>query len=131
MFVKREVFEKIGLFNEDMGAGTEFPCEDIEWACRASLGGFEGILIPDIIIYHHHQRKTNSLEALKVLESYDVGRGAYYASLITLGYYNSWDLWGNINIGKNGIKSINSIKKLSRELNGASRYLDFIASKYF
>ena len=131
MFAKRDVFEKIGLFNEDMGAGTEFPCEDIEWACRASLSGFEGILIPEIIIYHHHQRKINSLEAIRVIEGYDVGRGAYYASLITLGYSNAWELWGNINIGKGGIKSVEGIKKISRELKGSSRYLDFISSKYF
>jgi glycosyltransferase involved in cell wall biosynthesis len=129
MFAKRDVFEKVGLFNEDMGAGTEFPCEDIEWACRASLCGFEGILIPEIIIYHHHQRKFNSLEAIKVLDGYDFGRGAYYASLITLGYPEAWGMWGSVNTDKSEIQSVKKIKKLSRELNGASKYLDFISSK--
>jgi glycosyltransferase involved in cell wall biosynthesis len=81
MFFLRNVFDEAGFFNEDMGAGTEFPCEDIEMACRASRKGFVGIMLSSLIVYHDHGRKFNSEEALKVIQDYAFGRGAYYASL--------------------------------------------------
>ena len=131
IFSKIKVFEKSGLFNEDMGAGTPFPCEDIEWACRATQSGHIGILIPEVIVYHHHKRKINSKEALETIHGYDYGRGAYYASLIARGVPNVWDFWKDTFINSHNIKSTNHLDRVSRELVGASKYFDFIKTKYF
>jgi glycosyltransferase involved in cell wall biosynthesis len=93
MFFIRSIFEQVGYFNEALGAGTEFDCEDIEMATRASLAGFAGVQLPKPVIYHHHRRKLNSEEALRTIKGYDRGRGAYYASLLLNGVPQVWDLW--------------------------------------
>jgi glycosyltransferase involved in cell wall biosynthesis len=46
IFFLREVFEKAGKFRDDMGSGTPFPCEDIEFGTRASLAGFTVMFSP-------------------------------------------------------------------------------------
>jgi GT2 family glycosyltransferase len=89
----RRVFDVAGYFRDDMGAGTPFPCEDIEMATRASNAGFVGALFPDLVVYHDHGRRMNSAEALATLRDYDRGRGAYYASLILEGRVDVLDNW--------------------------------------
>ena len=93
MFFAREVFRRAGLFNETMGAGTPFACEDIEMATRASLQGFSGALLPELIVLHDHGRKRGSVEAEKTRDAYDYGRGAYYASFMLTGHPQIWELW--------------------------------------
>jgi glycosyltransferase involved in cell wall biosynthesis len=122
MFFLRSVFEKAGLFDERMGAGTEFPCEDIEMATRASLSGFVGIQIPEPIVHHHHRRKAGSPEADATVAQYDFGRGAYYASLIARGVPGVWDFWKNCGDLAHPL-SANRLSSLERELKGATRLL--------
>jgi len=122
MFFHRRVLEKTGLFNNNMGAGTQFPCEDIELASRASLAGFTGGLLPGFTVFHHHGRKTGSAEADSTVQSYDFGRGAYYASLIARGVNETWAYWGE----KATQYTIN-LDRFSRELEGAAAYLKHIA----
>jgi len=120
MFFHRSVFDRVGLFNKLMGAGTPFACEDIEMACRASIGGYRGALIPDLIAFHHHGRKIGSQEALDTIHAYDFGRGAYYASIfLRFGAKEIFDIWkqGTMNNDRS------DIEKLSRELEGAFNYL--------
>src|SRR5665647_1226617 len=74
-------FQSIGNFKENMGSGTPFACEDIEMAARASLAGFLGAHVPFFKVVHHHGRLIGGAEANATIESYDFGRGAYYASL--------------------------------------------------
>jgi hypothetical protein len=122
MFFLRSVFHTAGLFDERMGAGTEFPCEDIEMATRASLAGFVGIQIPEPVVHHHHRRKAGSPEADATVAQYDFGRGAYYASLIARGVPGVWDFWRNC--GDLG-RPLNAVRlsSLERELQGATRLL--------
>jgi glycosyltransferase involved in cell wall biosynthesis len=125
MFVHRDVFAKIGSFNEAMGAGTPFPCEDIEFATRASLAGFVGAQVPFFKVIHHHKRATGSIEANKTIESYDYGRGAYYASLLARGITQAWQLWeatGNIGNPTDAHSRI----RLAREFEGATNYLKIL-----
>jgi len=131
MFCDKGLFHKAGLFNEDMGAGTDFPCEDIEWACRASNSGAVGVLLPQVIVYHHHMKKKGSIEALSTVHAYDFGRGAYYASLMARGVPNVWDFWRDASMSGNHIASIGHLDRISRELDGASKYFKFISGKYF
>jgi glycosyltransferase involved in cell wall biosynthesis len=129
MFFLREVFDGAGFFNEDMGAGTRFPCEDIEMACRASHAGYSGALLPGFTVYHHHGRKKDSPEALKTLQSYDYGRGAYYASLLARGVPQAWKFWSETFSKDGRIASIGHLSQLSREMVGASQYFEFLAGK--
>ena len=113
MFFGREVFERAGLFNENMGAGTPFACEDIEMATRASMHGLRGVLLPELKVLHDHGRKYGSPEADRTVEGYDFGRGAYYASLVVAGYRKRSDL--------------PNLARLPREMEGAQRYLESVA----
>jgi GT2 family glycosyltransferase len=73
MFFHNSVFERVGLFNTDMGSGTPFACEDIEMASRASMAGFAGVQIPELVVRHHHGRSLGSTEAREISEGYDYG----------------------------------------------------------
>ncbi|NOU22339.1 MAG: glycosyltransferase family 2 protein [Methyloglobulus sp.] len=126
MFFLRKVFDVAGNFNENMGAGTTFPCEDIEMAARASHYGFTGGCLPGFTVYHHHGRKKDSPEADKVVASYDYGRGAYYASLLSMGVFSAWDFWGQTLLENGELRNKIKLDRLSRELIGASQYIDFL-----
>ena len=126
MFFAREVFLRAGLFNENMGAGTPFACEDIEMATRASLQGFSGALLPELTVLHDHGRKRGSAEAQKTREDYDYGRGAYYASFMLAGHPQIWELWARQTHGRGG--STPDIMRLAREMDGARAYLQFITN---
>ena len=71
----------LGGFDESIGAGTRFPCEDLDLLTRASFAGFTGVYDPRPVVLHHHRRQ--SLEQVQALERhYDHGRGAYYAKAL-------------------------------------------------
>jgi glycosyltransferase involved in cell wall biosynthesis len=129
MFFLREVFEKAGLFSVDMGAGTSFPCEDIEMACRASHSGFAGGQLPGFTVYHHHRRRKNSPEAIATIRSYDHGRGAYYASLLARGVPQAWSFWQNTFTSDGNIRSVEHLERLARELQSASQYFEKLADQ--
>ncbi len=122
MFFHRSVFDRVGLFNDHMGAGTPFACEDIEMATRASLAGFVGALVPFFKVTHHHRRLRGSAEANATVTSYDYGRGAYYASLINLGIPDAWKLWETSSQMQH-FKQPRFRVRLIRELEGAANYL--------
>ena len=84
MIFRRKVVEEIGYFDCMLGAGTPFPCEDIDYVARASFAGFTGGKFPELVVRHDHGRRTNS-EYRDILRSYDHGRGAYYAKYILEG----------------------------------------------
>ncbi len=127
LIFSRKVFAVAGTFRDDMGAGTLFPCEDIEMACRASNHGFAGVLFPELVVYHDHGKRRNSPDALATLLDYDRGRGAYYASLLCGGRVDVFDIW---------LKKIRNLEKfseielrqLAREFRSAA---DFIEARHF
>lgn len=85
MIVMRQVFDKVGPFDEEMGAGARFRCEDSDLLARASVAGFTGAFIPDLVVYHHHGRKPGpATDALHRANAH--GRGAYYAKFIMKGH---------------------------------------------
>jgi GT2 family glycosyltransferase len=78
MAVRRQVLERIGGFDERLGAGRLFGCEDAEMVTRASLSGERGGYCPGPTVYHHHGRKPGR-EAMKTGRHYEYGIGAYHA----------------------------------------------------
>ncbi|WP_194726677.1 glycosyltransferase family 2 protein [Noviherbaspirillum malthae] len=129
MFYMRKVFDIAGVFDEDLGAGTPFACEDIEMACRASHHGFTGALLPDFTVYHHHGRKRCSPEAKRTVDSYDHGSGAYYATLLARGQYHVWTYWQCTFHDQLKESKSHALSRLSKELRGAADYIDFLLQK--
>lgn len=84
MVVHRRVIEKIGGFDPMLGAGTPFRCEDIEYCARASMEGFAGAHVPELVVLHHHGRKPGpDIAGLVALNDY--ARGAYYMKFLLQG----------------------------------------------
>jgi hypothetical protein len=85
LVVHRRVFDQIGTFDVELGAGTPFRCEDVDFVARASQAGFAGAHVPELVVYHHHGRKPGQeIERLKRKNAY--ARGAYYAKFLAAGY---------------------------------------------
>lgn len=78
---RRNILERIGGFDERLGAGTPFPSEDIDAAAAALWSGAHGVYDPRPLVYHHHGRRTPR-EVRRLMRRYDAGRGAYYAKYI-------------------------------------------------
>ncbi len=92
LVVHRRVIEKIGGFDTMLGAGTPFRCEDIEYCARASMGGFVGAYVPDLVVFHHHGRKPGS-DITRLAESNDFARGAYYMKFLVRGNLRFFEGW--------------------------------------
>jgi glycosyltransferase involved in cell wall biosynthesis len=77
--VPRTVFEMIGLFDENFGSGAPFrSAEDTDLVYRAFKAGVPILYIPDLVVYHHHGRKTIS-DISNVNWGYQIGNGALHA----------------------------------------------------
>jgi glycosyltransferase involved in cell wall biosynthesis len=77
--VRRQVVDAIGGFDPLFGPGA--PCaagEDIEYVARAVWAGWRARYDPRPIVEHHHRRKPGSTTEM-YRNTYDRGRGAYYA----------------------------------------------------
>jgi GT2 family glycosyltransferase len=127
LFVVRQVFERLGGFSEDLGPGTPFGCEDIEFGTRASLAGYIGVLLPSVIVYHHHGRKPGTPESEAILHEYDTGRGSYYAIQLTRGINEGWQLWSRLSATQGPMPHSLAVR-LEREFRGAADYLKYYLS---
>lgn len=125
IFFLREVFDKAGKFRDDMGSGTPFPCEDIEFATRVSLVGFTGVFTPIVKVFHHHGRKAGSKEADETVIGYEIGRGAYYGSMVVDGRTEAWKLWLATSYTQGEPPSPRVLERLEREFRGAADYIRF------
>lgn len=85
MTIRRRVFEKIGLFDVDLGPGSAArSAEDLDLLYRVINAGFQIAYEPSIWVHHNHERRDASVvEAVK--DAYRLGRGAYYAKFILAG----------------------------------------------
>jgi GT2 family glycosyltransferase len=83
MAFRREVLDEIGGFDPLFGAGSLFPAEDLDAASRASAVGWKGQYRPDIVVRHHHGRKTS--DAARMWKSYGLGTGACFMKLFLRG----------------------------------------------
>jgi GT2 family glycosyltransferase len=99
-FYKREVFEEVGLFDEDYFIYYE----EVDLAFRARLVGWQCLYVPQAVLFHHHawslghesNRKIFLLERnkiLTILKDWPLKYMIYYAPLIAAydifadGYY--------------------------------------------
>jgi GT2 family glycosyltransferase len=76
MTMRRALVERLGPFDEDFGPGTSIGSgDDSEFAFRAYLSGVALEHVPDMIVFHHHGRKS-SAAARALFRRYMIGSGA-------------------------------------------------------
>ena len=74
----RSVFDCVGLFDERLGPGTNFPAaEDNDLGFRLLEQGYCICYVPEAVV--HHRAWRSERESLRLVWRYGVGRGAYYA----------------------------------------------------
>jgi len=71
---RREALQAINGFDPGLGAGTPFPCEDIDAVAAVLWAGFRGRYDPRPLVLHHHRRRDADVAPLRA--AYDRGRGA-------------------------------------------------------
>ncbi|MGI4955014.1 MAG: glycosyltransferase family 2 protein [Janthinobacterium lividum] len=77
LLLPRSTLVDIGGFDSDLGAGTEFPCEDIDVVTAVLWSGRPALFHPAPVVWHHHGRRVADIG--KLFMGYDKGRGAYFA----------------------------------------------------
>ena len=117
---RREALQAIGGFDPELGAGTPFPCEDIDAVANVLWAGFRGRYDPRPVVLHHHRRRLPDVPRLRA--GYDRGRGAYYAKFLLRpdcrrAYAAGW--LHEIRTHLNG----EGLARLARELRSAAAYL--------
>lgn len=120
MAFRRSVLQKIGGIDPMFGAGTPFPCEDIDAMASALWAGYPGRFDPSFSVRHHHRRTLADVPSLRA--SYDSGRGAYLTKFLLrrdtrIAYLVGWSKMAIEDVSRNGLQ------KLRRELQSAFRYL--------
>lgn len=117
---RREALEAIGGIDTDFGAGTPFPCEDIDAVAGVAWAGMPSVFDPRPVVQHHHGRKAADFP--KLMAGYDRGRGAYYAKYLLRSdsrsaYLNGWigDRFSHVHR--------DSLQSFGRELASAFRYV--------
>jgi glycosyltransferase involved in cell wall biosynthesis len=119
---RREALETIGGFDPELGAGTPFPCEDIDAVAAVLWAGFNGRYDPRPLVLHHHRRRGPDVPRLRA--GYDRGRGAYYAKFLLRpecrrAYTVGWLSEVRRSLDPTGLA------RLFRELRSAAAYLRF------
>lgn len=83
MTMKREVVDKLGLFDVRFGAGAPFKAaEETDYIYRAQRAGIPVEYVPDLVVQHFHGRKAKE-EIVRLNEGYHIGGGALYAKYVT------------------------------------------------
>lgn len=126
---RRNVLEKIGLFDERIGAGLPLAGEDVDLIYRALKEGFLLCYTPRFFVYHNHGRRTSN-DAEKLNRSYVRGRGGFYAKHILkkdkkitkLAY---WEVRGSL------IRALGKIVKFKNPINELTDILYLIQGFIF
>lgn len=130
MGFRREIFARIGGFNELIGAGTPYRFEDVEFATRASLAGFTGIHLPGVSISHDHGRERGSPELKDLFRANSVAAGAYCLTAALLaggrGIRFCFEHWMRLFRGLDGGR-----ERLRLELLGIPAFLLYMIRKGF
>jgi len=79
--IRRNALMSVDGWDEMFGAGTEFPCEDLDLAARILAHGWRGKYDPKPVVYHDHERKSQ-IDAEILMRYYDAGRGGFYGKCL-------------------------------------------------
>jgi glycosyltransferase involved in cell wall biosynthesis len=80
--MRRALVERLGPFDEDFGPGSRIgSCDDAEYIFRAYVNGITLEYVPDMIVLHHHGRKTSE-EGRALFRRYLIGWGGLHAKYL-------------------------------------------------
>lgn len=88
MAFRRAVLLEIGGFDPLFGPGATFAAEEIEAVARASAAGWKGLYRPEVVVSHHHGRKSS--DAPSLWKYYGIGRGAFHTKLLLKNHKFLW-----------------------------------------
>jgi GT2 family glycosyltransferase len=78
MVIPRSVVQRVGGFDETLGAGARFhSAEDWDYLYRALCNGFVLKYCPDVVVFHNHGRR-NARDRARLRRGYAIGAGALY-----------------------------------------------------
>jgi GT2 family glycosyltransferase len=78
MALRSRAFEEVGLFDERLGAGTDFPgAEDNDFGYRLLVSGYQISFVPGAVLHHRGTRRGS--ERVRLQWAYGLGQGAFYA----------------------------------------------------
>jgi len=117
---RREALEAIDGFDPALGAGTRFPCEDMDAIAAVLWAGFEGRYDPRPLVLHHHRRRLPDVPRL--MAGYDRGRGAYYAKFLLRSDSRRTFAVGWLKEVRNHLNGVH-LRRFFRELCSAAAYL--------
>src|SRR5262245_29963273 len=117
---RREALQAIGGFDPALGAGTPFPCEDVDAVAGVLWAGFSGRFDPRPTVQHHHRRRLPGVSRLPA--GYARGRGAYYAKFLLRPECRSIYMIGWLNEVRGNLDGA-SPGRLFRELRAGAAYL--------
>ena len=82
LFMTRQVYERLGPFDENFGVDRKIPAgEDTEYIFRAYAAGLTIEYAPSLVVFHHHGRKTPA-DARRLWQNYMTGSGGLYAKYL-------------------------------------------------
>jgi GT2 family glycosyltransferase len=81
MIMTRELFERIGIFDKRFGSKGISAAEDTDLVFRCYVMGIPIEYVPDMVVYHHHGRRTPE-QAYQTMCKYSIGNGALYAKYL-------------------------------------------------
>lgn len=80
--VRRWVWDSIGLFDEELGAGSSFRGgEDLDLLLRAARHGVPIRLLPEAIVHHTYGRRAGLRAVWRIVTGYGSGQGAVAAKM--------------------------------------------------
>jgi GT2 family glycosyltransferase len=82
MAMRRALVERLGPFDENFGPGSRMGSgDDAEYFFRAYAAGVTLEYVPDMVVFHHHGRKT-AAEGKALIRRYSIGWGAVHAKYL-------------------------------------------------
>lgn len=86
MALRRELFEQIGPFDEQLGPGTDFPAAgDTDYKLRLEANGVMMATTPHAVVYHTHGYRYGLQATLQFSRKNAWGNGALAAKLTLMG----------------------------------------------
>ena len=83
---RRSTAERVGAFDEMLGAGARFPvAEEIDFMRRAEALGIAMLTTPKAVVYHTYGWRHGIGPVMRLQRNYARGNGAYAAKLTLLG----------------------------------------------
>lgn len=121
--LRRDMFESLGGFGEDLGAGTQFRCEDIDLCARATSAGFRGAHLIKPVVWHDPRRTPREIRGW--IRANDRARGAFYVRQVLsgdLGYGPFWARRARRRLGRRPSNVVRNAPRVLGELVGGAAH---------